>query len=223
MDRMTTSAQRTAQIVKTIDEIAFQTNLLALNAAVEAARAGDAGRGFAVVADEVRQLAIRAASAARETSVLIEETVSTTRASTDISRQVREQLGTVDLDVERVTMLVGTVADDCAQQHDQIRDVGAGVDQVNQQTQGLASSAEEAASAAEELNAQASTMRDLVRRFHVRGANGEARALARRDVSQPVSRAVRERRGHDPLVSKWAIPSAHVGAGTRRTPQPTTG
>ena len=40
------SAQSTAKILHTIDEIAFQTNLLALNAAVEAARAGDAGRGF---------------------------------------------------------------------------------------------------------------------------------------------------------------------------------
>ena len=44
------SANRIADIVGLIEEIAFQTNLLALNAAVEAARAGDAGRGFAVVA-----------------------------------------------------------------------------------------------------------------------------------------------------------------------------
>jgi methyl-accepting chemotaxis protein len=42
------SSKRIADIITTIDEIAFQTNLLALNAAVEAARAGEAGRGFAV-------------------------------------------------------------------------------------------------------------------------------------------------------------------------------
>jgi hypothetical protein len=53
-----------ADIIGTIDGIAFQTNILALNAAVEAARAGEQGRGFAVVASEVRSLAQRSAAAA---------------------------------------------------------------------------------------------------------------------------------------------------------------
>jgi len=47
------SSRRIAEIIGTIDGIAFQTNILALNAAVEAARAGENGRGFAVVAGEV--------------------------------------------------------------------------------------------------------------------------------------------------------------------------
>jgi methyl-accepting chemotaxis protein len=52
-------ARACADIIGTIDGIAFQTNILALNAAVEAARAGEQGRGFAVVAGEVRTLAQR--------------------------------------------------------------------------------------------------------------------------------------------------------------------
>src|SRR3546814_7369381 len=39
--RIEESAQKIADIVSLIDEIAFQTNLLALNASVEAARAGE--------------------------------------------------------------------------------------------------------------------------------------------------------------------------------------
>src|SRR5574343_1032327 len=66
MEDINTSSRKIADIIGTIDGIAFQTNILALNAAVEAARAGEQGRGFAVVASEVRMLVGRSAEAARE-------------------------------------------------------------------------------------------------------------------------------------------------------------
>tara|TARA_R110002096_G_scaffold42143_3_gene113584 strand:- start:66592 stop:68238 length:1647 start_codon:yes stop_codon:yes gene_type:complete len=72
---MSEQASDATSIIGTINEISMQTNLLALNAVIEAARAGEAGLGFAVVADEVRALAVRSASAARETEAVMRRTM----------------------------------------------------------------------------------------------------------------------------------------------------
>ncbi|KEZ78567.1 sensory box protein 9 [Salinisphaera hydrothermalis C41B8] len=71
IDAINTRARDMAQIVSTLDSLAFQTNILALNASVEAARAGQHGRGFAVVAQDVRQLSTQSADAARDIAALI--------------------------------------------------------------------------------------------------------------------------------------------------------
>ena len=163
--RIKHSADDTAKIVRTIDEIAFQTNLLALNAAVEAARAGDAGRGFAVVADEVRTLAIRAAEAAKNTSRLIEESVQHANEGVALNGVVMEQLVAINTQIRGVGTVIETIASASAEQTSSVQEIAAAIEQVNQVTTHVAANSEEAASAAEELYAQAGHMRAIVASF----------------------------------------------------------
>ena len=156
------SAEQTAKIIKTIDEIAFQTNLLALNAAVEAARAGDAGKGFAVVAEEVRNLAQRSAEAAKSTSSLIEESQKNAEQGVKVSGEVAEILSRIVGKVQKLAQLIGEVSAASDEQAKGIEHIGTAMTQMDKVTQSNAASAEESASASEELFAQAKELGDMV-------------------------------------------------------------
>jgi len=162
MDEISGSSEETQKIVKTIDEIAFQTNLLALNAAVEAARAGEAGAGFAVVADEVRNLALRAAEAAKNTSGLIEDTVARVSQGSGLVQKTSTAFTEVTTSASKVGELVSEIAAASIEQTQGIDQVNHAVSEMDQVTQNNASSAEESASASEEMKFQAAQMMRFV-------------------------------------------------------------
>jgi methyl-accepting chemotaxis protein len=167
MQRIRSTSDATAKIVKTIDEIAFQTNLLALNAAVEAARAGEAGRGFAVVADEVRSLAQRCKEAARQTSSLIAESVESAEQGVALERSAAADLSSIAGQARQVGAALGQVADACVAQRDGIEGTTAAVARLNGTTQQAAANSEQSASAAQELAAQATTLNAMVGQFRL--------------------------------------------------------
>lgn len=165
IDLIKNSADETAKIIKTIDEIAFQTNLLALNAAVEAARAGDAGKGFAVVAEEVRNLAQRSAEAAKSTAALIEGSKSNASNGVSVCQEVKNFLDRIVDRIQKVSSLVGEVSAATKEQTKGIEQINISVAEMDKVTQTTASSAEESAAAAEELSSQAATMRAMVQQL----------------------------------------------------------
>jgi methyl-accepting chemotaxis protein len=165
MGQISESAIKTKKIVKTIDDIAFQVNLLALNANVEAARAGKYGRGFAVVAEEVRTLAVRSAQAVKETTQMVEESQSRVEVGNEKAQVTGQQLQEIVSASIKVSDFLDEIAQASKEQALAIGQINKGLEQIDQVTQSNTASAEESASASEELASQARHLKKMLRRF----------------------------------------------------------
>ncbi|WP_348752049.1 methyl-accepting chemotaxis protein [uncultured Aquincola sp.] len=177
------SSQRIADIIATIDGIAFQTNILALNAAVEAARAGEQGRGFAVVAGEVRSLAQRSAGAAREIKQLIGASVERVDAGTRLVNNAGGTMGEIVSSVQKVRDMIGGITAVSGTQSQDLAQISGAITQLDQVTQQNAALVEESAAAAESLKAQAEALAAVVATFRLQGEGHSAAAAGNQHVS----------------------------------------
>ncbi|MDH4199501.1 MAG: methyl-accepting chemotaxis protein [Spirochaetia bacterium] len=149
-----------AEKISMVEDIAYNTNLLALNAAIEAARAGEHGKGFAVVASEVRKLAERSQIAAQEISTLAVNSV-------DIADKAGKLLSSIVPNIKKTADLVEEITAASEQQSSGVTQMNNAMGQLDKITSSSASSAEELAATAEEVNSQAQGLKESMSYFKI--------------------------------------------------------
>lgn len=171
-----------SRIIKVIDDIAFQTNILALNAAVEAAHAGQHGKGFAVVAEEVKTLASRSATAAKETTQLIEQSIQLAADGVHIADQTQESLRSIVEQINEVASVITTIADTSSAQAEAVSQINKGIERVSHVVHSNSATAQQSAASSQEMSAQADVLDRMVARIKINNTDAAAQLKSKNDA-----------------------------------------
>ncbi len=150
-----------SMILEVINQISKQTNLLALNASIEAARVGEAGKGFVVVAGEVNKLAAQSGEAVKSITSIIDHIITEviqTETKVEEGAVIYTEQGNRVSDTEVIFTEISSNMDTISEKVASVYEILERIDQVKKHASdaiiNIASIAEEAAAATEEVLAR---------------------------------------------------------------------
>ena len=140
MNEINGTAQQISNIIKTIDDIAFQTNIL-------------------------RNLAGKSAEAAKDTTVLIENTVRSIQEGTKKADLAASSLQKLVKSSKQMNGKIREITLYSHKQSDSVSEIAQGLEQISSVVQKNSATAEESAATSEKLSEQAETMDTLLKQF----------------------------------------------------------
>lgn len=169
IQKVQTSAKDISHIIDIINGLASQTKLLALNASIEAARAGEAGAGFSDVASEIGLLAQKSATAVKQTTLLISNSISTAQITGSIAEKTEESLSAILSSVNEAVKLCTGIADASAIQARELKNTSQIITDISGAVQNNAACTHENSILASDLSGVSTGLRELLKRYKLEG------------------------------------------------------
>ncbi len=169
VDKVKSSIDDISHIIELISGIADQTRLLALNAAIEAARAGENGQGFSVVAGEVSKLALKSSEAVKQTTELINNSITAADESAKITKKTAESFRNINDSIEGVTGLCKEIAELSNIQAENLKETSAIITNISEAVQSNAAYAQENSAGAMDLSNISAHLKKVLQRFRLMG------------------------------------------------------
>ena len=161
--RLGESAQKISQAVSLIDEIALKTNLLAVNASVEAARAGELGQGFSAVAEQVGSLAEQSASATKTIAQIVADIQTETQAVVSTIEMGTAQVVNSSQRVKTTQQQLEQVLAKSEQINQLMQDISASTDDQTQASTVVTALMQKAAKASEQRSQASAQMAEAIK------------------------------------------------------------